>query len=237
MLGEKFGFKTFQNRNGLPPFLSISEISSSCVSNDYELTSTSLYCGERVETSKESKGNSAQERARRCVAAPILTACADSGQPVGSVCETARWNSLPRETLEGSFSAVSTPIFATKYSFCSIFRDLQDLQTFAPLHFQNLLIFFLKILQNFNEFPRFFVKFCWNLLKSVIFRRHLHGFLLEFHRMLEILMGLMLQTSNFQIFLRKSRNFAETFCRHSASQFHGFTPSGNGVSHTGPSGR
>ena len=33
----------------------------------------------------------------------------------------------------GSFSAVSTPIFATKYSFCSIFRDLQDLHTFAPL--------------------------------------------------------------------------------------------------------
>ena len=30
------------------------------------------------------------------------------------------------QTLEGSFSAVSTPIFATKYSFCSIFRDLQN---------------------------------------------------------------------------------------------------------------
>ena len=36
------------------------------------------------------------------------------------------------ETLEGSFSAVSTPIFATKYTFCSIFRDLQDLHSFAP---------------------------------------------------------------------------------------------------------
>ena len=35
--------------------------------------------------------------------------------------------------MRGSFSAVSTPIFATKYSFCSIFRDLQDLQTSAPL--------------------------------------------------------------------------------------------------------
>ena len=30
------------------------------------------------------------------------------------------------QTLEGSFSSVSTPIFATKYSFCSISRDLQD---------------------------------------------------------------------------------------------------------------
>ena len=35
------------------------------------------------------------------------------------------------QTLEGSFSAVSAPIFATKYSFCSIFRDLQDCK---PLH-------------------------------------------------------------------------------------------------------
>ena len=30
------------------------------------------------------------------------------------------------QTLQGSFSAVSTPIFTTKYSFFSIFRDLQD---------------------------------------------------------------------------------------------------------------
>jgi hypothetical protein len=42
------------------------------------------------------------------------------------------------QALEGSFSAVSTPIFASKYSFCSIFRDLQDLQSFAPLQVQNL---------------------------------------------------------------------------------------------------
>ena len=40
------------------------------------------------------------------------------------------------ETLEGSFSAVSTPMFATKYSFCSIFRDLQDLHSFALLRIQ-----------------------------------------------------------------------------------------------------
>ena len=41
------------------------------------------------------------------------------------------------QTLEGSFSAVSTPIFTTKASFCSIFRDLQDLQSCAPLRSQN----------------------------------------------------------------------------------------------------
>ena len=35
------------------------------------------------------------------------------------------------QTLEGSFSAVSTPFFASKYSFCSVelLRDLQDLCT------------------------------------------------------------------------------------------------------------
>ena len=41
-------------------------------------------------------------------------------------------NKLP-QTLRGSFSAVSKPIFASKYSFFSIFRDLQDMYTFAPL--------------------------------------------------------------------------------------------------------
>ena len=40
------------------------------------------------------------------------------------------------QTLEGSFSSVSKPIFATKYSFFSILRDLQDLHTFAPLESQ-----------------------------------------------------------------------------------------------------
>ena len=39
-------------------------------------------------------------------------------------------------TCKGSFSAVSKPIFATKYSFCSIFRDLQDYHSFAPLQIQ-----------------------------------------------------------------------------------------------------
>ena len=42
------------------------------------------------------------------------------------------------QTLEGSFSAVSTPIFASKYSLESIFRDLQYLHTFAPLRSQKI---------------------------------------------------------------------------------------------------
>ena len=37
------------------------------------------------------------------------------------------------QTLLGPFSAVSTPIFASKYSLASSRRDLQDLHAFAPL--------------------------------------------------------------------------------------------------------
>ena len=41
------------------------------------------------------------------------------------------------QTLEGSFSAVWTATIATKYSFCSIFRDLQDFHNSAPLESRN----------------------------------------------------------------------------------------------------
>ena len=41
---------------------------------------------------------------------------------VGSVREASGETHLAPETLEGSFFAVSTQIFATKYSFCSIFE-------------------------------------------------------------------------------------------------------------------
>merc|ERR1711965_10948 len=89
------------------------------------------------------------------------------------------WTPYFRETLESSFSSVSKPIFATKMSFCSIFRDLQDLHSFAPVETQNccknshenLLIFrkkiniflsnssffalvLMKIHRNFNNFPK-----------------------------------------------------------------------------------
>ena len=37
------------------------------------------------------------------------------------------------QTLRGPFSAVSTPSFASKYSFESSRRDLQDVHTFPPL--------------------------------------------------------------------------------------------------------
>ena len=45
------------------------------------------------------------------------------------------------EFLAGLFSAVSKPIFASKYAFCSIFQNLQDSNPFAPLETQNFAIF------------------------------------------------------------------------------------------------
>lgn len=67
--------------------------------------------------------------------------------------------------LESSFSALSTPIFATKYSFCriSIFRDLQFLHTFAP-HQTYIFRFCNKCFEKiekiiFSELSGFF-KFC-----------------------------------------------------------------------------
>ena len=47
--------------------------------------------------------------------------------------DTELFSDFSAKTLEGSFSAVSTPSFASKYSFCNVFRDLQDCHTFAPL--------------------------------------------------------------------------------------------------------
>ena len=43
---------------------------------------------------------------------------------------------------KGYISALSKPMFATKYSLFSIFRDLLDSHSFAPLQIQNLQIIF-----------------------------------------------------------------------------------------------
>ena len=56
--------------------------------------------------------------------------------------------------LAGSFSAVSKRNFARKYAFDSIFQDLQDLHTFAPLqtrHFRNKSVLKLSNLQLEND--------------------------------------------------------------------------------------
>ena len=47
--------------------------------------------------------------------------------------DTPVWDPHFIETLEGSFSAVSTPLIARNGEFCSIFRDLQDLHSSALL--------------------------------------------------------------------------------------------------------
>ena len=51
------------------------------------------------------------------------------------------------QTLQGSFSSVSTPNFATKYALESSWRDLQDLHAFAPLRPQ----YFRKFRQTFSH--------------------------------------------------------------------------------------
>ena len=63
-----------------------------------------------------------------------------------------------RQTLDGSFSAVSKPIFATKASFCSIFRDLQENHLLASK--------FCKILAKFcQNFSKILAKFSQNFGK------------------------------------------------------------------------
>ena len=64
-------------------------------------------------------------------------------------------------SISGSFSAVSTPIFASKVSFFHIFRDLEDPHSFAPLRTQNFSIF--------NRFWYFFGKILENLRFRMIF--------------------------------------------------------------------
>ena len=82
------------------------------------------------------------------------------------------------QTLRGSFSAVSKPIFASEYSLESSWRGLQDLHTFAPLRSQTFSqkssTFFREWI---NEFPifhfcvelkrnfAFFCEFWWNFVR------------------------------------------------------------------------
>ena len=65
------------------------------------------------------------------------------------------------QTLRGSFSAVSKPNFAIKYSFDSSWRDLQDLHAFAPLSIQNfsqissnVFAFSQSYFQSFTDFSK-----------------------------------------------------------------------------------
>ena len=75
----------------------------------------------------------------------------------------------------GSFSAGSTPIFASKYSFCSIFQNLQENHLLASK--------FVKILQNFAELCTnltFGGKFCKTLQFQIFLK-----FCRTFYRILQ----------------------------------------------------
>ena len=58
------------------------------------------------------------------------------------------------ETSRGAFSAVPKPIFASKYSLESSWRDLQDLHSFAPLRPENVSEFSSRIVLIFQRFSR-----------------------------------------------------------------------------------
>ena len=68
-----------------------------------------------------------------------------------------------RQTLDGSFSAVSKPIFATKASFCSInFFEIYKKIIFSRANFAN----FCKIFSKFFKILKILPKFCQNFAKS-----------------------------------------------------------------------
>ena len=83
----------------------------------------------------------------------------------------------------GPLTAVSKPIFASKYSFYSIFRDLQVLHSFAPLRIQKSS----KILSTiFGFFQFFFVKILHFFLRiSSIFASNLMKFYRNFDDFLQ----------------------------------------------------
>ena len=66
-------------------------------------------------------------------------------------------------TLEDSCSASSRLIFASTQSFSSIFRDLQDLHTFAPLQTQHVCA------NNDNDFANILTNICQLLPTSINF--------------------------------------------------------------------
>ena len=69
-----------------------------------------------------------------------------------------------------SFSAVSAPIFARKYAFCSIFQNLPDSQ--AEIF---------EIWQHFANFATFAI-FCWNFTKIAVFSNRFFAKILRLQR-------------------------------------------------------
>ena len=80
-------------------------------------------------------------------------------------------------TLESSFSPASKPIFAPKYARFSIFRELQDCHTFAPLPFAKNV---LDIVQKFANFADFFVELHYFVPKIIVFNANFNENFSEF---------------------------------------------------------
>ena len=86
-----------------------------------------------------SSGCSRRSSARRRAAGAPRGACCALHPPARLATRSNKFR--------GSFSAGSTPIFASKYAFCSIFQDLQENHLLASK--------FAKCLQIFSEFCKF----------------------------------------------------------------------------------
>ena len=93
------------------------------------------------------------------VTAPAFLA-REAGHGLRMTGATPVWDPHFIETLEGSFSAASTATIARVGAFFSIFRDLQDFHSFAPLRIQN----FKK--KKCCIFSAFLPKFCKILVKN-----------------------------------------------------------------------
>ena len=76
-----------------------------------------------------------------------------------------------RQTLEGSFSAVSNRNSARKYAFDSISQQLQDLHTSAPLQSQFFSKKSVKKVSNFCENSAEFLQMLQNLQEFAEFRK------------------------------------------------------------------
>ena len=109
--------------------------------------------------------------------------------------------------LGGSVSSVSRPQIARVGAIVSIFRDLQDWHSFAPLQSQNFSekssSFFVRMNKIFNSF----IQFCDFSVKIVIFRWNFDEILPGFRDMLQILAkiaDILLKSADF---FRKFREF------------------------------
>ena len=93
---------------------------------------------------------------------------------------TVAMRTLPPQILEGSFSAASTPPIARVGSFFSIFRDLQDPHTFAPLDRSKLKIF-PNFVQFFADFLLVFIKILLFFMNFIVFSINFDEIFSEFH--------------------------------------------------------